>query len=91
MAEWGLNTLWWHFADDEGFTLKLSGHPELASPRALSKAKMKRLLDKAGQLGIDVVPEVESLGHTRWITALDLASADAAAAGGDHHRGRRAV
>jgi len=71
MAEWGLNTLWWHFADDEGFTLKLSGHPELASPRALSKAKMKRLLDKAGQLGIDVVPEVESLGHTRWITALD--------------------
>ncbi|MHC4718709.1 MAG: family 20 glycosylhydrolase, partial [Planctomycetota bacterium] len=26
MAAWGLNTLWWHFDDDEGFMLALDGH-----------------------------------------------------------------
>ena len=70
MAEWGLNTLWWHFADDEGFMLKLSSHPEIAGPHAFSKAQMRRLIARAAELGIDVVPEVEALGHTRYITAL---------------------
>jgi hypothetical protein len=70
MAAWGFNTLWWHFVDDEGFVLKLDGHPELASPYAFSKAETRRLVRRAGQLGIDVVPEVECLGHARYITRL---------------------
>lgn len=70
MAGWGLNTLWWHFADDEGFMLKLRSHPEIATAHAFSKAEMKRLLAKAADCGIDVVPEVESLGHARYITRL---------------------
>lgn len=68
LAEWGYNTLWWHFCDDEGCALKLASHPELASPYALSKAETRRLIEKAGELGIDVVPEVETLGHSLWIT-----------------------
>ncbi|HET6427593.1 MAG TPA: family 20 glycosylhydrolase [Phycisphaerae bacterium] len=70
MAAWGLNTLWWHFDDDEGFMLELEGHPELASPHAFTRDEMKRLIEKAAGLGIDVVPEVESLGHARCITSL---------------------
>ncbi|MHC4718146.1 MAG: family 20 glycosylhydrolase, partial [Planctomycetota bacterium] len=70
MAAWGLNTLWWHFDDDEGFMLALDGHPELASPHAFTKENMTRLIGRAGELGIDVVPEVESLGHARCITSL---------------------
>ncbi len=70
MAEWGMNTLWWHFADDEGFMLKLKSHPELATPHAFSRAEMQRLLAKAGECGVDVVPEVESLGHARYMTRL---------------------
>lgn len=70
MAEWGLNTLWWHFTDDEGFMVRLESHPELASPHAFSKAEMGRLLARADECGIDVVPEVESLGHARAITSL---------------------
>ncbi len=42
LAEWGFNTLWWHFSDDEGFALKLKSHPELASPYAFTKTEMKR-------------------------------------------------
>jgi len=70
MAAWGLNTLWWHFDDDEGFMLELDKHPELASPHAFSKEEMKELIEKAADLGINVVPEVESLGHARCITSL---------------------
>ena len=70
MARWGLNTLWWHFADDQGFHLKLDSHPEIASRFAFTKDEMAALLSKAARLGIDIVPEVESLGHARYITGL---------------------
>lgn len=70
LAKWHINTLWWHFADDEGFRLKLDGHPELTSPFAFSKPEMRRFIKRAGELGIDVVPEVESLGHASFITRL---------------------
>jgi len=70
MGEWGLNTLWWHFADDEGFMLELAGHGELAGPHAFTRAETARLLAKAADCGVEVVPEVESLGHARYITRL---------------------
>lgn len=70
LAKWGFNTLWWHFVDDEGFVLKLDSHPELATPYAFSKAETRRLVRAAGEVGIDVVPEVESLGHASYITRL---------------------
>ena len=70
LAGWGINTLLWHFVDDEGFVLKLDSHPELATPYAFSKAKMRRFIAAAGRLQIDVIPEVEALGHARFITSL---------------------
>lgn len=70
LAEWGYNTLWWHFNDDEGFAIRLKSHPELASPFAFSLAEMRRLVRTAAEHGIDIVPEVESLGHSLSITGL---------------------
>jgi len=70
LARWGFNTLWWHFVDDEGFALKLESHPELATPYAFSKSETRRFIAAARDCGIDVVPEVESLGHGRYITRL---------------------
>lgn len=70
LARWGYNTLWWHFCDDEGFSLKLEGHPELATPYAFSKEEMRRLIAAARANGIAIVPEVESLGHALSFTRL---------------------
>jgi hypothetical protein len=70
LARWGFNTLWWHFVDDEGFALKLEGHPEIASSYAFSKPEMRRFLAAAKRVGIEVVPEVECLGHARYLTQL---------------------
>ena len=70
LADWGYNTVWWHFCDDEGFALKLKSHPEFASPYALTTEEMKELTQHAKIQGIDLVPEVESLGHALAITSL---------------------
>jgi len=70
LKRWGINTLWWHFADDEGFALKLRSHGELATPYAFTRTELGRFVRAARALGIDVVPEVETLGHTRYITSL---------------------
>ncbi len=70
LAEWGVNTIWWHFVDDGGFALKLQSHPELATPFAFSRSETQRFIAEAAAVGIDVVPEVESLGHARYITRL---------------------
>lgn len=70
LAAWGFNTLWWHFVDDQGFVLKLRRHPELACPHAFTRDELRRFVARAGECGIDVVPEVETLGHARFITNL---------------------
>ncbi len=70
LAEWGINTLWWHFIDDQGFGVKLDSHPELATPFAFSKPEVRRFIETAAAVGIDVVPEVETLGHAGYLLRL---------------------
>ena len=70
LARWGANMLFWHFTDDEGCALKLASHPELSSRYALTREETVRLIRLAARHGIEVVPEVESLGHAKWITHL---------------------
>jgi len=70
LAEWGINTLWWHFCDDQGFGVKLDSHPEIVTPFAFSKPEVRRFVKAAAEVGIDVVPEIETLGHASYITRL---------------------
>ncbi len=70
LAASGYNTLWWHFVDDQGFVLRSRSRPEVSGAYAFSHAEVRRLVEHASELGIDVVPEVETLGHARWATRL---------------------
>ena len=70
LAEWGYNTLFWHFTDDQGCALRLKSRPELSSRYALTRDQTQRLIRLAARHGIEVIPEVESLGHTLYITHL---------------------
>jgi len=70
LADWGYNTLFWHFTDDQGCSLRLRRRSELSSRYALTRDQMTRLIDLAARHGIQVVPEVEALGHTLYITHL---------------------
>jgi hypothetical protein len=66
----GMNTLLWHFTDDQGCSLRLDAVPGIASPDAYTKAEMRELVRYARDRGVDVVPELASLGHSRYLTRL---------------------
>lgn len=68
MADWNMNTLVLHFADDSGCAIALPGFRELAMPHAFSTGEIRRLVDEAEKRGIEVIPELETFGHTRFIT-----------------------
>lgn len=68
LREWGYNLLHWHFSDDEGCVLQFPSHPELGSEGAFDADEMKAFIATAKKHGLTVLPELESLGHTRCIT-----------------------
>ena len=70
LAEWGYNTIWWHFTDDQGCSLRFDTRPELASEDAFSKREIREFIARARELGIEVIPELESFGHAGYITRL---------------------
>ncbi|MFH1742819.1 MAG: family 20 glycosylhydrolase [bacterium] len=68
LAKWEYNTIWWHFTDDQGCSLRFDTRPELASQGAFSKQEMKELIACAQDHGIEIIPELESFGHMGYIT-----------------------
>jgi hypothetical protein len=71
-VEWGFNCLVFRITDDEGRALKFKSHPELKThPGAFTSVELKALVKYASDKGIEVIPEVESFGHTKYITETD--------------------
>src|SRR5262249_21325298 len=68
-AEWGLNALQFRLTDDQGSALRFASVPDLVThPDALTPDQAKTLVDFARSHGVDLLPEVESFGHTGFIT-----------------------
>jgi len=65
----GMNAIIWHFTDDQGCTLQFDFAPEIAGPHAYSKREMKSLVAFAMRHGVTLIPELESLGHSRYLTS----------------------
>ena len=68
MAEWGMNTLLFHFSDDHGLGIELKGFKKLVMKNAFTAAEMKKLINYAKKRKIEIIPELETFGHTRFIT-----------------------
>ena len=68
-----LNTLHLHIVDDQSWPLEMNSHPELHQNGAYSpkhiytQKQIKQILDYARLLGIRVLPELDSPGHTYQI------------------------
>lgn len=67
-AQWGIDTLLLHLTDDQGSALHLPRWPEFSAPHALDAAEWRVLVRCAAERGVTLIPEVEALGHTSFIT-----------------------
>jgi hypothetical protein len=68
-AAWGFNTILFRLADDQGSALHFASHPELAThPHAFTADELAGLARYAAGRGIQLIPEIESFGHTGYIT-----------------------
>jgi len=70
-ADWGLNAIQFRLADDPGCALRFESHPELLTHRnAFSPGQMRKLVEYGEKRGVSLIPEIESFGHTRYITSV---------------------
>ncbi len=67
-AQQGLNTIIFRLTDDEGSAYKFSSHPDLVMcPGAYTKKELQKLVNYAASKSIEIIPEVETFGHSRYI------------------------
>ncbi len=68
-AKWKLNTLHFRLADDQGTVLRFTSVPGLLThDHAFTPDQIKELIGFATIHGVDLIPEIESFGHTGFIT-----------------------
>jgi hypothetical protein len=68
-AEWELNTLQFRLADDQGCTLRFASVAHLVThENAFAPEQLRALAEYAQSHGVDLIPELESFGHTGYIT-----------------------
>ena len=68
-AEWELNALQFRLADDQGSAVRFTSLPDLAvHTDALTPEQLRGLAEFAQSHGVDLIPELESFGHTGYIT-----------------------
>lgn len=68
-AEWELNALQFRLADDQGCALRFTSAPNLLfHQHAFSPEELRQLAQYARSHGVDLIPELESFGHTGYIT-----------------------
>jgi len=68
LSQWGYDTIFWHFCDDPYCRIQFKSHPELAAEISWSPEKTCKFIALAKKFNITVIPEIESLGHTSYIT-----------------------
>lgn len=67
--DWNMNAYLISLADDQGSAIRFKSHPELITHKnALTHDQAKELADYAQQRGVELIPEIESFGHTHYIT-----------------------
>ncbi len=68
-ADWRMNTVHFRLADDQGTALRFESVPGLFThDHAFTPDELGGLVRFASARGVDVIPELESFGHTGFIT-----------------------
>ena len=68
-SDWELNTLQFRLTDDQGSAMRFGSVPDLVTHRnAFTPEELKSLVEYGQSRGVELIPEVESFGHTGYIT-----------------------
>jgi hypothetical protein len=68
-ADWRLNAIQFRIADDQGSAMRFSSVPDLlVHKNAFTPEQLHDLAQYARSRGVDLIPELESFGHTGFIT-----------------------
>jgi hypothetical protein len=68
-AEWGCNTLQFRLTDDQGSALRFASVSGLIThANAFTPEQLRDLAEYGKRHGVDLIPEIESFGHTGYIT-----------------------
>lgn len=68
-AEWGCNTLQFRIADNQGSALRFASVPGLITHKnAFTPKQLGDLAEYGQRHGVDLLPTIESFGHTGYIT-----------------------
>jgi hypothetical protein len=68
-SDWGLNTLHFRLTDDQGSAMHFTSVPDLVNhANAFTAEELKSLVEYGRSHGVELIPEVESFGHTGYIT-----------------------
>ena len=70
LARWGYNTILLHLVDDQGCAVRLDAPRVLPTAGALSIDQWRQVVNQATACGITIIPEIECLGHTGYLTRL---------------------
>jgi len=69
-SDWGANAVVLRLADDQGCAVRFRSHPELVTHvNAMRPDEVQDLARAARSRKIELIPEIESFGHSRYITA----------------------
>jgi hypothetical protein len=64
-----MNTIIFRLTDDQGSAYLFTSHPELNMREgAFTRDELKKLIDYGQKQGIEMIPEIESFGHSLYIT-----------------------
>ena len=68
-ADWELNAIQFRLADDQGSALRFASVPDLVTHgNAFAPEQLNSLAEFAKSHGIDMIPELESFGHSGFVT-----------------------
>lgn len=60
------NQFHWHIADNAGFRIESTTHPEIVSPEHWTQEQVTELVEYAAQYHIEIIPEVDMPGHMQY-------------------------
>ncbi len=68
MADWKMTHLQLHVTDNHGCAIAIPGFTHLAMPHAFTAADIAALCSHAADRGITIIPELETFGHSQYLT-----------------------